>query len=366
MTDDIDVRPDKPPRVKAHRVRGRAGGPADKRVTVQGNLVMLRPAAEEAILGEKVPRATILGGAPLAHGLTAWTGVMGAGKSLGMGRQGILWANAGAEILVNRPTNIPGQQVAPDLRDISQYVAARALVVPTPLPDGASDAQIAEHAEATAESEAAWRAMPWLWIGLEELAIVANGREWQHFPMALAYAGTEQRKFKLAIMYTAVNWLKVDTTLRDLTTWVWHCRATKQIPIWPLSRWTGGSFHAQCRPPDWEQKDADEKPSAEMRWRPRAADIAAIPTYGDSGEVAKRAVKRRLAVAEATGDLDGDGTIDRQEAAVLLLAELERLEALGTGLAADDIRAVAAKMHQTAQRKRLESAAKQYLDRETA
>ena len=220
---------------------------------LRGNLPQLPEKDAKLLFGDKTPPAVLMREAPPVVGATAISGPMGSGKSLLLARMARVWQARGAE-LWTAGCEIAGADAhyGIDLVEMAEAVEARAEAIP-------------------------WAERPWLVLALDEMAVMADSRDWTAFPKSLAAQITQIRKFRLIPYYTAVYWERVDALVRDFTGWVWSCRMTDRGLF---SR--GGLIVAQCWPPDSERRE-DERPTRTIRMRPRDGDLDAY----DTGNVVK-------------------------------------------------------------------------------
>lgn len=59
----------------------------------------------------------------------------------------------------------------------------------------------------------------------DELPLYFNARKWQEFPDAMLYKFTQIRKDGLQLYYSAIHEAMIDTNIRRITFWYYHCRA---------------------------------------------------------------------------------------------------------------------------------------------
>lgn len=299
------------------------------------NAVLLSGSERKKLWGKKVSRKSVKRKQAPVKGLTAVSGPVGSGKTLFGVAQALTWASRGAHVAANISLQVPRRgggkhrqvlirvddetgeivnldevMAAPSVRfvrliDLSALIVAREewiaswgeLVEALALGQGMER----DAAQALAEQamEWAWLRLPWLFVLADEAALEAAGRDWQNFPSSTAQASTEVRKRKAVIWLCCVEWQKVDSILRDLVGWVWHC---EYVPGWALlpQGWSGGCFRVQARRPDWEQKD-EEPAEYSDTWRPEQGVIDAYNTHGvvsglaDRLELDRAKMMRRLA-----------------------------------------------------------------------
>jgi len=59
----------------------------------------------------------------------------------------------------------------------------------------------------------------------DELPLYFNSRKWSEFPDAMLYKFTQIRKDGIRLYYSAIHEMMIDTNIRRVTFWYWHCRA---------------------------------------------------------------------------------------------------------------------------------------------
>lgn len=59
----------------------------------------------------------------------------------------------------------------------------------------------------------------------DELPLYFNARKWAEFPDSMLYKFTQIRKDGVKLFYSAIHENMIDTNIRRVTFWSWHCRA---------------------------------------------------------------------------------------------------------------------------------------------
>lgn len=145
------------------------------------------------------------------QGITAFVGMPGSGKTYGLAQVGVRALAAGERVVCNAGFDLKGAET------MSTFDEFAALEGPVTV----------------------------VW---DELPLYFNARKWAEFPDSMLYKLTQIRKDGIKLYYSTIHEMMIDTTIRRITFWFWHCNAI-----------TGRYLRRSLWPPE-EFRKAKQKP----------------------------------------------------------------------------------------------------------
>lgn len=122
------------------------------------------------------------------QGVTAFVGMPGSGKTYALAQVGLKALARGERVVCNAGFDLEGAEVIQTFDDFAALEGPAVVV---------------------------W----------DELPLYFNARKWAEFPDSMLYKFTQIRKDGLRLYYSAIHEAMIDTNIRRITFWYWHCRA---------------------------------------------------------------------------------------------------------------------------------------------
>lgn len=220
------------------------------------------------------------------QGVTAFVGMPGSGKTYGLAQVAKRAMDRGEVVYSNAGFEVAGTRV---LHDWEEFVA-----IPTESEDGCVKRERSEGCE----HGALWLPTTIVW---DELPLYFNARKWSEFPDGMLYALTQIRKDGRKLYYSSIDEMMIDTTIRRVTFWYWHCRAVSSRLL-RRSLWPPESFRKARQRPfsrEWVRvRDDvaalyDTTRKVELPERVRARYMGDVATNGSPSRSEGRRASRR-------------------------------------------------------------------------
>jgi hypothetical protein len=168
---------------------------------------------------------------PKYQGVTGFVGMPGSGKTYSLARIGLDAMKRGERVVCNAGFDLAGAET---MATFDEFAALEGPVT----------------------------------VVWDELPLYFNARKWAEFPDAMLYKLTQIRKDGIRLYYSAIHELMIDTTIRRITFWFWHCRAL-----------TGRMLFRALYPPQ-EFRKAASKPYRRKLYVVRDEVASAYDTFG--------------------------------------------------------------------------------------
>lgn len=165
------------------------------------------------------------------EGVTAFVGMPGSGKTYSLAKVGLQALARGERVICNAGFDLAGAEVMSTFDEFASIEGPVTVV---------------------------W----------DELPLYFNARKWAEFPDSMLYKFTQIRKDGIKLYYSAIHELMIDTTIRRITFWFWHCSAL------------GFGYHRASMYGPEEVRKSTVKPLRTRWFRIDERIAAAYDTYG--------------------------------------------------------------------------------------
>ena len=224
--------------------------------SIRGNVACLSRGQSLKLLGPKVPRQQVRSHSSSLTSPTAFVGVPGTGKTMQLVRASYVYHLRGARILSNGLGLKHEEGEFSSFDDLCRIMFRQSQV---PYEDRRPHV-----------------------ILIDEAHFWANSRQWQEFHDGFFWMLQQVRKFRMLLLWSAIDWAQCDVNLRRITRWIWQCE-----------RGAFGGFKSYLMVPPEERRPGESGVIDKIRWRPRESDV----NMYDSGHIIVTPASERLVKA---------------------------------------------------------------------